>query len=214
MKSKTYKIAELFLLISLPVSLLVACNGETDKKDKSTKPPVSKVEPADKSTTTQLSAFENNTMKVKSVSSPLHQATKPNNDNSSVNHAGKELDVVKVPTRRVINFSSNKYTLNNSQRSLVKQHAEYLRYNPNNKMMISGFSDAQGRADTNYEISKKRANSVYQEFKKLGIIDDQLEVLAYGEAFALQNTASGYDDRRVELDYVKKDLPATAMLNQ
>jgi len=213
MKTTTFKITEIFLLISLPVSLLVACNGDIDKKDNKVKSQVSEAKPEFTPNKTDIAAFEDNTLKIKSVSSALHQSMAETKAVAAP-QTNQDLEIVKVPTKRVINFSSNRFKLTAAQRKLIKQHAQYLRYNPNSTLMISGFSDAEGPADLNYELSKRRANSVYAEFKKLGIVDEQLDVRAYGEAFALQTAVSGYDDRRVELDYIQRNMPTTAMLGQ
>ena len=213
MKITTFKITEAFLLIALPVSLLVACNGDIDKsKDKANKAP-SKTSLNTSATKTDLAAFEHNSLTPESVSSNLRKVSLPNEVTAPVTEK-RDLEIVKVPTKRIINFSSNQFKLSASQKKLIKQHAQYLRYNPNSTLMISGYSDSVGPADLNYEISKKRAKSVFDEFKKQGIVENQLEMRAYGEAFALQTAKSGHDDRRVELDYVKHDFSTTALLEQ
>ena len=212
MKTTTFKISEIFLLISLPVSLLVACNGDIDKKDASNTPKVSVAPANEKMQTAELAAFEDRSLEVKSVSSNLRETQAE--ENTSLAASKQELEIVKIPTKRVLNFGANRFSLNGQQRKLIKQHAQFLRYNPNSILMISGYSDSQGPADLNYELSKKRAKSVYDEFRKLGVVANQLDVRAYGEAFALQTAKSGFDDRRVELDYVQRNVSTTAMLNQ
>jgi len=211
MKSKTFKFTEIFLLISLPVSILVACNGENEKNDITTKADVSVTAPEEFSTKTDLAAFEDKQQNIKKTNIESEKAVATKKVEKI--HNETYLEIVKIPNRHVLNFSLNQFSLNTDQKKLIKQHAQYLRYNPNSTLMISGFSDSQGPADLNYALSKKRAKSVYDEFRKLGIVADQLELRAYGEAFAMK-TASSYDDRRVELDYVKRDMPTTAMLNQ
>jgi len=214
MKSKTFKIAEIFILVSLPVSLLVACNSDMEKqKDKKDKSPLSMQEQNNSLSLHDSVALDTLNLQGK-VSTPATPSPKPHQAVVEQSQAKAERDIVKVPTKRVLNFASGRTSLNKAQRKLIKQHAQYLRYNPDSSLMISGYSDSQGAADVNYKISKKRADNVYREFRKLGIIAEQLEVRAYGEAFALQTAASGYDDRRVELDYVQRELSTTAMLDK
>lgn len=192
MKTKTFKIAEIFLIVSLPVSLLVACNSETNATKVTT-------------TSSQTAVTATPVTPSKTIKQDIVNDTVPKK---------VDLQIVKIPTKRVLNFSSNQYALSDEQQKLVKQHAQYIRYNPTSHLLISGYSDSQGPADLNYKLSKKRAEAVFEAFKKQGISSEQMEVRAYGEAFALQTVTSGYDDRRVELDYVSNPNATTAFLAQ
>ncbi len=79
---------------------------------------------------------------------------------------------------------------------------QYLAYEENAQIIITGFTDNQGKAANNLRLSKYRAKKVKSFMMKYGFTDDQLTVDFKGEADPIasnDNEAGREKNRRVEL---------------
>lgn len=90
---------------------------------------------------------------------------------------------------------------------VVEQIAKILKNNPSVKIEIGGHTDAKGEADVNQWISLQRAKSVKKELEKLGIAEDRITAVGYGESQPLvPNDKNGYssENRRVEFKIIEE----------
>ncbi len=88
-----------------------------------------------------------------------------------------------------------------AERSL-DQLAEVLIENPDQRIMVEGFTDSIGPADYNLRLSQERADSVRDALVERGVEPDRIETRGYGEAYpvASNETAAGRQmNRRVEI---------------
>jgi len=86
-------------------------------------------------------------------------------------------------------------------RSLL-QVASFLRVNENRAVRIEGYSDNQGDAQQNLELSRARAQSVSAMLVDLGISPQRIQVKGYGDAHPIAENASARGralNRRVEI---------------
>jgi len=89
--------------------------------------------------------------------------------------AGKETGLV------LIHFEFDKYTLTPEARESLKKNADWLRKNPNVKILIEGHADERGTNEYNLALGEKRAHSARQYLVELGIPADRLSTVSYGE---------------------------------
>ncbi len=95
----------------------------------------------------------------------------------------KKVYIKKAIMVRDINFEINKYQ-NPAAYPDLNLLAEYLKDNPSAKVAIYGYTDTQGPANYNKELSKKRANFVKNYLLSKGVNPNQ--IVAEGKGFTKQ----------------------------
>jgi peptidoglycan-associated lipoprotein len=106
-----------------------------------------------------------------------------------------------IPKQGIIFFEVNKHEVSKSDVEVLKQHASYLKQNPNLVLYVDGFSDSRGPASLNYQLSKKRAQQVAKLLFGFGAPESRIKVNGYGESFPLTRESDWDENRRVELEY-------------
>lgn len=81
----------------------------------------------------------------------------------------------------LIHFGFDKYTLTPEARDLLKKNADWLRKNPQAKVLIEGNTDERGTEEYNLALGEKRAHSARIYLIELGIPADRLSTVSYGE---------------------------------
>lgn len=115
-------------------------------------------------------------------------------------------DETGIPTVKVIYFKFDSNEIPADAVPEIHKVVEFMRANPDYKLLISGYSDAKGPAGFNNKLSMRRAQSVAALVKSLNIADDRISVEWFGEAKAVSvGKGSRYYslDRKVELTLVK-----------
>lgn len=64
---------------------------------------------------------------------------------------------------------------------MLEAHAEYLRNNPNVKVVVQGHADERGTPEYNIALGERRATAVSQYLQALGVPADQMSIVSYGE---------------------------------
>ncbi|WP_069470250.1 peptidoglycan-associated lipoprotein Pal [Candidatus Marithrix sp. Canyon 246] len=109
-----------------------------------------------------------------------------------------------IPSQRIIYFDFNKSTLTEKDRKILQSHASFLKKNPNSFVRLEGHTDERGSREYNLALGERRAKTTQELLLKLGVIENQISILSYGEeqAIALEHTAKAWrKNRRVELVY-------------
>ncbi|WP_286756138.1 PorP/SprF family type IX secretion system membrane protein [Roseivirga sp. UBA838] len=104
-------------------------------------------------------------------------------------------------------FNSGSANLKEESHDALNQVAELMTANPELRLKLSGYTDNSGNAQSNLELSKRRAEAVKAYLMSKGIEADRLEAEGYGIANprADNNTAEGRAlNRRVEMEIIKK----------
>jgi len=123
----------------------------------------------------------------------------PPRSTKSVNNQFNKTGAV---TLEGLDFTSGSTNLGEGPFSILSELADYLRQNPNSKIVLVGHSDADGKLKRNIAISKQRAEAVRQRLiTKYGIQKTRItaEGIAYLSPRANNQTPEGREqNRRVE----------------
>ena len=90
-----------------------------------------------------------------------------------------------------IHFDFDRYTLSPEARDILTENAEQLKKDPTVKVRIAGHCDERGSGEYNLALSHMRAKSAMQYLVSLGIPEERLAVMGYGEEKPL---AAGHDE--------------------
>lgn len=105
-----------------------------------------------------------------------------------------------------VNFEFNSYSLLNNADNTLNTLLNYLKDNPEIKLLISGHTDDVGTDGYNLELSINRARSVYNWLVKNGIESNRLRFTGFGKSFPLhKETEEQFRalNRRVEVKIIK-----------
>lgn len=105
--------------------------------------------------------------------------------------------------RRAVQFEVGSATLQAQSYVVLDQIVQILKDNPTYGIQISGHTDATGDANSNVDLSARRAKTCYDYLIRKGISSSRLDFVGYGEArpIASNSTASGRSlNRRVEFE--------------
>ncbi len=89
-----------------------------------------------------------------------------------------------------IHFQFDKYDLDMSSKSILKQNADFLKQHPSVKVEIQGHCDERGTNNYNLALGQRRAASTKRYLASLGIPENRLHVISYGEEKPFCNESS------------------------
>jgi OmpA-OmpF porin, OOP family len=101
-----------------------------------------------------------------------------------------------------VQFVSGSTTLTPESHEQLNNVAAILHAYPNVSVKVAGYTDNQGRASANRRLARQRASAVKQELFRRGVAGNRLQVVGYGEAHPIANSAS--EDARVALRVTAK----------
>lgn len=107
-------------------------------------------------------------------------------------------------------FDVDRAELKEGGRRSVAQLAEFLRDNPERKVLIEGFTDSTGADAYNQQLSERRARSVGEALTQMGVDRNRIETRGYGEAYPVASNDSAGSrqlNRRVEVIISDDDQP-------
>ena len=110
-----------------------------------------------------------------------------------------------VLTDNKIAFERKSSIITENSSSALTQMVKILKDNPKIKIEIGGHTDSRGEKALNKQISQDRANSVKTALVFLGINEDRLTAVGYGEDFPIaKDDANGLSEtnRRVEFNII------------
>ncbi|SNB46886.1 peptidoglycan-associated lipoprotein Pal [Geobacter sp. DSM 9736] len=112
-----------------------------------------------------------------------------------------DLRAEQLRTLEAVYFSFDSFTLTKEARDILYRNAGWLEKNPQVNVQLEGHTDERGSGEYNLALGEKRALSAQKYLRTLGIAEDRLSVISYGEE---KPAASGHDEtawsrnRRVE----------------
>lgn len=91
-----------------------------------------------------------------------------------------------------IHFQFDKYDLDHTSKRILQKNAEWLKQNPAFKIEIQGHCDERGTNNYNLGLGERRANSTKKYLMALGVNEDRLFTISYGEErpFCFENSES------------------------
>jgi peptidoglycan-associated lipoprotein len=116
----------------------------------------------------------------------------------------KTEDVSEAPSKRIIYFDYDQSDVKTDDYAVLQEHAAYLSEHPNISVRLEGHADERGSREYNLALGEQRAESTQDIFITLGIFENQLETLSYGEEQPIvigNNDDFWWQNRRVELVY-------------
>jgi peptidoglycan-associated lipoprotein len=100
-----------------------------------------------------------------------------------------------------IYFDFDKSNITSTAQQTLKENAEWMKKNPDQKVSLEGHCDERGTNEYNLALGARRAKSAYEYLRALGIPNQQMSTVSYGEEFPADpghNEAAWAKNRRVE----------------
>lgn len=92
---------------------------------------------------------------------------------------------------RDVNFAYDSAALTPDGKGVLSANANWLMDNPSQKVVVEGHCDERGTVEYNLALGERRAQSVFDYLRGLGVKKEQLATQTYGEELPL-------DPRHVE----------------
>jgi peptidoglycan-associated lipoprotein len=96
-----------------------------------------------------------------------------------------------ILSKRSIYYDFDSSQIKDDYKPLVTAHAQYLVANPSAKITIQGNTDERGSREYNVALGQRRADSVKQMMLLLGVAENQIETISFGEE---KPRATGHDE--------------------
>ena len=106
--------------------------------------------------------------------------------------------------KRSVYFQYDSFVIQPEFQSTVEAHAQYLSTNRNKRVVIEGNTDERGSREYNLALGQKRADAVRRALATLGVDDQQMESISFGEEKPRAvgaDEASFAENRRADLRY-------------
>lgn len=105
---------------------------------------------------------------------------------------------------RVVYFDFDSFEIRPEFASVLEANAKYLAADGSRRLALEGHTDDRGGREYNLALGQKRAEAVRRAMGLLGVRDNQMEAVSFGEekpAMAGFEEAALAKNRRVELTY-------------
>jgi len=105
-------------------------------------------------------------------------------------------------SQRVVFFEFDSFVVKDEYRPMLEAHAKALSANRSKRMTLEGHTDERGGREYNLALGQKRSEAVLRTLVLLGVQDNQLEAVSFGEERLAQpgsDEAAHAKNRRVEL---------------
>ncbi len=99
----------------------------------------------------------------------------------------------------ILHYDRNSDQLNKSSRKRLEQIAEYIRYNQDiDLVLVATYTDSIDSKGISQNLSERRAESLRDYFKSLGLAEDRIKVQGYGKRRPIADNSSpiGKDKNR------------------
>lgn len=109
-----------------------------------------------------------------------------------------------APVLATVYFAFDSAKLSPTAEETLKKNAEWLNANPNERIVIEGHCDERGTIQYNLALGQRRADSVFNYLRTLGVSPDRLRTISYGEEYPADpghNEAAWAKNRRAEFKF-------------
>ncbi len=109
-----------------------------------------------------------------------------------------------ILSKRSVYFDFDSATVKGEYKPLVEAHSTFLKKNPQRKAQIQGNTDVLGSREYNLALGQRRAESVKNMMRVLGVPEGQLEAVSYGKEKPKATGTSDADNaqnRRADVAY-------------
>jgi peptidoglycan-associated lipoprotein len=101
-------------------------------------------------------------------------------------------DAAGKPTTRSVYYDFDQATITAQDSKVIEANADYLRQHPELKVRVEGNADERGSKEYNLALGQRRAESVAKRMGLLGIKEDRVEAVSYGEE---KPKVAGHDEK-------------------
>ncbi len=129
-------------------------------------------------------------------------------DGSVATGGSKAADPRKDPAsplfKRSIYFDYDSFIVRDEYRPMIEAHAAYLMSRSPSRVILQGNADSRGSREYNLALGQKRAEAVLKALSVLGVKEEQLEAVSFGEEkprAAGETDADFAENRRVDVVY-------------
>jgi len=116
----------------------------------------------------------------------------------AVNEMGCPVLAVPAPADLGVVFETNSAKIKSSDISKFEKYVTYLKSVPTSNVVLEGHTDSVGNANYNLNLSQKRADSTKAKLVSMGISEDRITAIGYGESKPLveNNSAENMQKNR------------------
>lgn len=100
---------------------------------------------------------------------------------SAVNLEQKKPTALPVELQRTVYFDYDSFEIKPEYAGLLEAQARFLASNPGLRLGLEGHTDERGGREYNLALGQKRAESVRRSLALLGVKDNQMEAVSFGE---------------------------------
>ena len=105
-------------------------------------------------------------------------------------------------------FDFDEYNVSPSKyQKMLMAHANYLKQNTVQKIIIQGNTDDRGTTEYNLALGQRRSDAVRKQLALLGVADGQMEAVSFGKEKPKadgNNEAAWAENRRADIVYITK----------
>ena len=167
-----------FLLLAAGAALLTAC--ETASEIDAVASGGSGSSEATSASSSVASTSDSGSSSTSSSSGSTSSASTAADSESSYSYdTDPKTALIKVGDRVLFGYDSSE--LDDEDRSVLDNQAEFLNQNPSLQVTIEGHCDERGTREYNLALGEKRASSVKDYLTSLGINSDRISVVSYGK---------------------------------
>ena len=110
-------------------------------------------------------------------------------------------------SKKSVYFDYDKYDLKPQYQDVVQQNAAFMKEFGKDAVVLEGNTDERGSKEYNLALGQKRAETVRQALKLMGIPDSRIEAISYGEEkprASCKAEKCWQENRRVDFDHKSK----------
>ena len=107
--------------------------------------------------------------------------------------------------QRSVYFDLNEYTVQTKYQKQLSAHANFLKANPKQKIIIQGNTDERGTAEYNLALGQRRSDAVRKSLNLMGVSEDQMEAVSFGKEKPKaegDTEAAWTENRRADIIYI------------
>ena len=93
----------------------------------------------------------------------------------------RDLATREVPDLKAVHFPYDSDRLDDSARGVLQANAGYLKAHPEMKVQVAGNCDQRGTVAYNLALGQRRASSVRDYYKNLGVEPSRVATISYGK---------------------------------
>ncbi|OIQ92986.1 outer membrane lipoprotein Omp16 precursor [mine drainage metagenome] len=110
-------------------------------------------------------------------------------------------------SKESVYFDFDKYNVKPQYENVIQQNADFMKEFGKDTVVLEGNTDERGSKEYNLALGQKRAESVGQALKLMGIPDSRIEAVSFGEEkprATCNEEKCWKENRRVDFDHKSK----------